>query len=96
MLKNNLFFRNSPLPKIVTLSLGPKKCDFFEKCDYFECDYYECEQYNIQMQMRELKKRIVFSVPKLGNVSLLIKEIFGSLLIAHNLLIKICKYFEDL
>ena len=55
MLKNNLFFRISPLPKIVTLSLGPKKCDFFEKCDYFECDYYECEQYNIQMQMREVK-----------------------------------------
>ena len=40
-----LFFRNPPLPKIVTPSLGQKSFDYFGKCDYFGCCYHGWGQY---------------------------------------------------
>ena len=40
-----LFFGNPPLPIIITFSLGPKRCAYYEKSTYCECAYYEWAQY---------------------------------------------------
>ena len=35
-----LFFRNPPLPKISTFSLGQKGCAYYGKCAYYEWGQY--------------------------------------------------------
>ena len=41
----DLFFWNSPLPKISTFSLVKEECAYFGKCDFFERAYYELGPY---------------------------------------------------
>ena len=39
-----LFFRNPPLTKISTFSLGQKRCAYCGKSAYYECAYFEWAQ----------------------------------------------------